>query len=130
MLLCSEVKGATHELKVQLCWPGPPHGVLLEPEHEPELHLPEKMLSQSAPCTTQVVLRPQHPPPAQTLPWQHGSPGAPQTWHVEPLHTSPPEEHWLPGQHGWPSPPQVPHDERPVHVAPLVGQVAPRATQT
>lgn len=130
VLLCSEVYEATHELKLQLCWPAPPQGVLPEPEHDPDRHLPEKMLSQSAPCTTQVVFRPQQPPPRQTLPWQHGSPGAPQLWHVEPLHTRPPAEHTFPAQHGWPSPPQVPHDEMPVQVAPFVGQVAPRATQT
>lgn len=117
MLLCSEVYGATHELKLQLCWPGPPQGVELEPEHEPELHRPEKMESHSAPWMTQVVPRPQQPPPKQKLPWQHGSPGAPHVWQVEPLHTSPEPEQRLPGQHCWPSPPQFPHEPgRPWHV--------------
>lgn len=130
VLLCSEVYEATQELKLQLCWPGPPQALpLLEPEHEPWLHLPEKMLSQSAPWMTQP-LRLQQPPPRQWLPWQHGSPGAPQLVHIEPLHTRPPAEHWAPGQQGWPSPPQVPQEDTPVQVAPLVGHVAPRATHT
>lgn len=130
LLLAAAEYGATQLLKLQLDWPMAPHGPELLPVHAPWLHLPEKMESQSEPCAAHP-LRLQHPPPRQTLPWQHGSPGAPQRTQVLPLHARPAPEQTLPAQQGWPSPPQPPQEPgSPVHVCPLVGHVAPRATQT